>query len=174
MRVRELATANCARWQSIRCAPEAARVRPGWVARDARCLPRTQLAMTRMICTAGCDACRKSIAPLHRPGIRSNVLLSEMKYGALKTPTETTILPAQTRRRTSQWIPLCRIGTKTLRRTDVPTLSPLISPNRVHLARLGQISTSSSRINCISNGAGVPLHPGLLKCAWLMTALLVT
>ena len=120
MRVRELATANCARWQSIRCAPEAARVRPGWVARGARCLPRTQLAMTRMICTAGCDACRKSIAPLHRPGIRSNVLLSEMKYGALKTPTETTILPAQTRRRTSQWIPLCRIGTKTLRRTDVP------------------------------------------------------
>ena len=174
MQVRGSATAKCARWQSIRCAPEAARVRPGWVARDARCPPQTQLAMTRMICTAGCDVCRKSFAPLHRLGIRSNVLLSEMKYGALKTPTETTILPAQTRRRTSQRIPLCRIVTKTLRRADAPKLSPLISPNRIHLARLGQISTSSSRINCISNGAVVPLHPALWKCAWLMTALLVT
>ena len=60
----------------------------------------------------------KSIAPLHRTGIRSNVLLSEMKYGALKTPTETTILPANSASDVTV-DPIMRIGTKATRRTDV-------------------------------------------------------
>mmetsp|Transcript_15456 Transcript_15456/g.60459 ORF Transcript_15456/g.60459 Transcript_15456/m.60459 type:complete len:202 (+) Transcript_15456:1044-1649(+) len=174
MNIRGSATAKCARLQSTRCVPEAVRAPQGWVARDALSQPPTQLARTRTICTAGCDACRKLIAPMHRPGIPSSVLPSAIKFGAKQTLMETTILPAQTQLRMSQKIPICRLRTKTLRRADAPKLSPLTSPNQDHLASLGRTNTNSSRKSCISNGAGVPLHPALLKCVWFMTALLVT